>query len=49
MAFWELKFDSISITFMLELILRILASGLCGAIVGYERSKRLKEAGVHGR
>ena len=46
MAFWELKFDSISITFMLELILRILASGLCGAIVGYERSKRLKEAGV---
>ncbi|MBO4213299.1 MAG: MgtC/SapB family protein, partial [Clostridia bacterium] len=46
MAFWELKFDPISITFMLELILRILASGLCGAIVGYERSKRLKEAGV---
>ena len=46
MAFWELKFDSISITFMLELMLRILASGLCGAIVGYERSKRLKEAGV---
>ena len=46
MAFWELSFDKIQITFMLELILRILASGLCGAIVGYERSKRLKEAGV---
>ena len=46
MAFWEFKFDAISLPFMCELILRIIASGICGAIVGYERSKRLKEAGL---
>ena len=46
MTFWEFKFDVISLPFLLELILRIFVSGICGAIVGYERSKRLKEAGV---
>ena len=46
MSFWELKFDAISWPFLLELILRIFVSGICGAVVGYERSKRLKEAGL---
>ena len=46
MAFWELQFKYIDLTFMLELLLRIIVAGVCGAIVGYERSKRLKEAGV---
>ena len=31
---------------LLELLLRIVAAGICGAIVGLERSKRLKEAGL---
>ena len=46
MSFWEFKFDVISFPFLMELILRIFVSGICGAIVGYERSKRLKEAGL---
>lgn len=46
MTFWEFKFDVITLPFLLELILRIFVAGICGAIVGYERSKRLKEAGV---
>ena len=29
-----------------ELMLRILLAGLCGAIIGYERENRLKEAGI---
>lgn len=32
--------------FYLELVLRVIIALLCGAIVGMERSKRLKEAGV---
>ena len=32
--------------FYLELVLRVVVALLCGAIVGMERSKRLKEAGV---
>ena len=32
--------------FYLELVLRVFIALLCGAIVGMERSKRLKEAGV---
>lgn len=30
----------------LEFLLRIFVSGICGAIIGYERKSRLKEAGV---
>lgn len=30
----------------LEYILRIIIAGICGAIVGYERKSRLKEAGI---
>ncbi len=29
-----------------ELILRVVVAGLCGAAIGYERSKRYKEAGI---
>jgi len=29
-----------------EFFLRVIIAGLCGAAIGYERSKRLKEAGV---
>ena len=30
----------------LEFVARLLAAGLCGALIGYERNNRLKEAGV---
>lgn len=46
MIFWDLRFDAISWKMMLELILRIVLAGICGAVVGFERSKRLKEAGL---
>lgn len=34
------------VSLQLEFILRILLSCVCGVLVGFERSKRLKEAGV---
>lgn len=34
------------VSLQLEFVLRIFLSGICGALVGLERSKRLKEAGV---
>ncbi len=46
MSFWELNQDTISWTLLLELMLRIAVAGICGAIIGLERSKRLKEAGL---
>ena len=46
MVFWEFKFDGITWQLTLELLLRLVVSALCGAVVGFERSKRLKEAGV---
>lgn len=46
MIFWEFKFDVISWQLTLEILLRLVVSAFCGAIVGLERSKRLKEAGV---
>lgn len=48
MSFWEFCQDAnvISWPLLLELMLRIVAAGICGAIIGLERSKRLKEAGV---
>ncbi|MFT9078310.1 MgtC/SapB family protein [Ethanoligenens sp.] len=33
-------------TLHLNLILRVLAAGLCGALIGYERKNRMKEAGI---
>ncbi len=32
--------------FQLELVFRIALAGLCGAMIGYERMNRLKEAGI---
>ena len=46
MVFWEFKFDGITWQLTLELLLRLIVSAFCGAVVGFERSKRLKEAGV---
>lgn len=46
MVFWEFKFDGITWQHTLELLLRLIVSALCGVVVGFERSKRLKEAGV---
>lgn len=33
-------------TFEVELIFRIAMAGICGALIGYERMNRLKEAGI---
>ena len=30
----------------LELLLRLVVSGICGSLIGYERKNRLKEAGI---
>jgi putative Mg2+ transporter-C (MgtC) family protein len=46
MIFWEFNFGAIPWQMLLELLLRIVVAGLCGAFVGLERSKRLKEAGL---
>jgi len=35
-----------SIWVQLELLLRIVVAGICGAFIGYERKSRLKEAGI---
>ena len=37
---------NIGISQSLEFLLRVLCASLCGAIIGIERSRRLKEAGV---
>ncbi len=46
MTFWEFDFNAIPWRLMLELMLRLSIAGVCGAVVGAERAKRLKEAGV---
>ena len=46
MIFWDMQFDALPWQHLLELMLRIVAAGICGAAVGLERSKRLKEAGL---
>ena len=43
-AFWECS--SFSLLNMLDCVLRILVSLACGALVGLEREKRLKNAGL---
>lgn len=37
---------SLTVTIQLECFLRILMASLCGCMIGYERTRRLKEAGV---
>ena len=39
-------FGQFSLLQYLEFFLRILIACICGACIGYERTKRLKEAGV---
>ena len=39
-------FGQFSLMQYLEFFLRIVVASICGAIIGYERTKRLKEAGV---
>lgn len=46
MIFWEFNFSAISWQMLLEMLLRIAVAGVCGAFVGLERTKRLKEAGL---
>ena len=38
-------FGQFSLMQYLEFFLRIVVASICGAIIGYERTKRLKEAG----
>lgn len=46
LMFWEFDPSVIKWYELLELMLRIVVAGVCGAIIGLERSKRLKEAGL---
>lgn len=39
-----IMFENIQVE--MELLIRILVSGICGGIIGYERRNRLKEAGI---
>ena len=39
-------FDGIDMTANLEFLVRIILSGICGLIIGYERKTRGKGAGV---
>ena len=36
----------LGITQQIELLIRIFVAGICGAVIGYERKSRLKEAGI---
>jgi putative Mg2+ transporter-C (MgtC) family protein len=42
----HLQFETFDVVTHLEFFLRIVVAGICGAIVGVERSKRFKEAGI---
>lgn len=42
----DLLNEQISLWQMLAFCVRILAAGLCGAMIGYERSLRFKESGI---
>lgn len=46
MSFWELDQSVMPWPLLIELLLRVVVAGVCGAIIGLERSKRLKEAGL---
>ena len=36
----------ITLLLEIEFFFRILIAGVCGALIGYERNNRLKEAGI---
>lgn len=44
--FWEIMSNNISISQYLDFFVRIVVASICGAVIGMERSQRLKEAGV---
>lgn len=46
MTFAQKLFDQYTLLQYAEFLLRILAACACGAIIGFERSKRFKEAGI---
>lgn len=46
MLFVEMLHQSFTVGREIELLLRLVAACVCGAIIGVERSRRLKEAGV---
>lgn len=45
-VFWRLTNEHLPFAQMIAFSIRILVSGICGALVGFERSRRFKEAGV---
>ncbi len=46
MTFFELFLNKVTITQELEFFLRIVVASLCGALIGFERTRRFKEAGI---
>ena len=46
MTFFEIFIGKFTLAQELEFFLRILAASLCGALIGFERTKRFKEAGI---
>ena len=46
LTFFENYIANISIVQELEFLLRIVIAGICGAMIGFERTRRFKEAGI---
>ena len=46
MTFFRLLIDKLTVVQELEFFLRIVVSCMCGALIGYERTRRFKEAGI---
>jgi putative Mg2+ transporter-C (MgtC) family protein len=46
MTFFESFIKNFTVTQELEFFLRIIAASVCGALIGFERTKRFKEAGI---
>lgn len=46
MTFAEILARQFSFSQYAEFFIRVLIACVCGAAIGYERSKRLKEAGI---
>lgn len=46
MTFAEALHSQFSLQQFIDFFLRIVVAGICGGVIGYERSKRYKEAGI---
>ena len=46
MTFFEQALHHFTVTQEFEFFLRIIVSSLCGALIGFERTRRFKEAGI---